>query len=119
MTASACVSRRQNETSAPCEDDIEPPRIPQRRVTRRIRELPEPSTVWRGAGAVLVGVAVAVAITASTLSAETPITKAQLAWIITALCAGLAALCFLAHWDTNRGRKRKTIEIVDESDDQA
>jgi anti-sigma-K factor RskA len=90
---------------------------PQRRVTRRIRELPEPTTVWRGAGAVLTGIAVAVAISAATFSEGTPITKAQLAWIITGLCLALAALCFLSHWDTNRGRKRKVIEIVDESED--
>ncbi|HEU4944690.1 MAG TPA: PucC family protein [Solirubrobacterales bacterium] len=64
-----------------------------------------------------VGIAVAMAITAATLSADTPITKSQLAWIVTALCVALAVLCFLSHWDTNRGRKRKTIEIVDESDD--
>lgn len=91
--------------------------MPQRRVTRRIREIPEPSTVWRGAGAVFVGIAVAVAITAATLSDDAPVTKSQLAWIITALCVALAVLCFLSHWDTNRGRKRKTIEIVDEGED--
>jgi uncharacterized membrane protein len=79
--------------------------------------LPEPSTVWRGAGAVFVGIAVAVAISAATLAEDAPITKSQLAWIVTALCLSLAALCFLSHWDTNRGRRRKTIEIVDESDD--
>jgi hypothetical protein len=66
---------------------------------------------------VFVGIAVAVAITAATLAEDTPITKSQLAWIVTALCLALATLCFLSHWDTNRGRKRKTIEIVDESDD--
>lgn len=84
---------------------------------RRIRELPEPSTVWRGAGAVFVGIAVAVAISAATLAEDAPVTKSQLAWIVTVLCLALAALCFLSHWDTNRGRKRKTIEIVDQSDD--
>jgi uncharacterized membrane protein YuzA (DUF378 family) len=66
---------------------------------------------------VLVGIAVAVAISAATLSEATPITKSQLAWIITGLCLVLAILCFLSHWDTNRGRKRRVIEIVDESDD--
>jgi hypothetical protein len=66
---------------------------------------------------VFVGIAVAVTITAATLSADAPITKSQLAWIIAALCVALAVLCFLSHWDTNRGRKRKTIEIVDESDE--
>ncbi len=88
----------------------------QRRVTRRIRELPAPTTVWRGAGAVLIGIAAAVAISAATLSEGTPVTKSQLAWVITGLCLALAALCFLSHWDTNRGRKPKVIEIVDESD---
>lgn len=91
----------------------------QRRVTRRIREVPEPSTVWRGAGAVLVGIAVAVAISAATLAEDAPISKSQLAWIVTGLCVALAVLCFLSHWDTNRGRRRKTIEIVDEGDDLA
>jgi hypothetical protein len=90
--------------------------MPQRRVTRRIREIPEPSTVWRGAGAVFVGIAVAMAITAATLSDDAPVTRSQLAWIITGLCVLLAILCFLSHWDTNRGRKRRVIEIVDESD---
>ena len=88
----------------------------QRRVTRRIRELPAPTTAWRGAGAVLIGIAVAVAISAATLSERSPITKTQLAWIITALCLALALLCFISHWDTNRGRKRKVVEIVDEHD---
>jgi predicted benzoate:H+ symporter BenE len=88
----------------------------QRRVTRRIRELPPPTTVWRGAGAVLIGIAVAVAISAATLPEDSPITKSVLAWIITALCLALAVTCFLSHWDTNRGRKPKVIEIVDESD---
>jgi hypothetical protein len=96
---------------------MEPPRIPQRRFTRRIRELPEPSTTWRGAGAVLVGIAVGVAIFAATLTEDAPISKSQLAWIVAGLCLALAALCFLSHWDTNRGRKGKVIEIVDERDD--
>lgn len=64
----------------------------------------------------LIGIAVAVAITAATLSEDAPISKPQLAWIITGLCLLLAILCFLSHWDTNRGRKRRVIEIVDESD---
>jgi len=88
----------------------------QRRVTRRIRELPAPTTVWRGAGAVLIGIAVAVAISAATLAEGSTITKSQLAWIVAGLCLALAALCFLSHWDTNRGRRPKVIEIVDEQD---
>jgi hypothetical protein len=35
-------------------------------------------------------------------------------WIAAALCLVLAAICFLSHWDTNRGRKGKMVEIVDE-----
>lgn len=95
----------------------EPHGAPQRRFTRRIRELPAPTTVWRGAGAVLIGIAVGVAIFAATLTEEAPISKSQLGWIVAALCLALAALCFLSHWDTNRGRKRKVVEIVDELDD--
>jgi uncharacterized membrane protein len=94
---------------------MEPPRNPQRRFTRRIRELPEPSTAWRGAGAVLIGIAVGVAIFAATLSEDAPITKSALAWIAVGLCLSLAILCFLSHWDSNRGRRGKTIEVVDES----
>jgi uncharacterized membrane protein len=96
---------------------LESPGISQRRFTRRIREIPEPSTVWRGAGAVLIGIAVGVAIFAATLSEETPISKSQLGWVVAGLCLLLAALCFLSHWDTNRGRKGKVVEIVDERDD--
>lgn len=96
---------------------MEPPGISQRRFTRRIREIPEPSTAWRGAGAALIGIAVAAAIFATTLSEEAPISKSQLGWIVVALCLLLAALCFLSHWDTNRGRKGKVVEIVDERDD--
>jgi len=96
---------------------LEPPGIPQRRFTRRIREIPEPSTVWRGAGAALIGIAVAVAIFATTLTEETPISKSQLGWIAAGLCLLLAVLCFLSHWDTNRGRKGKVVEIVDERDE--
>lgn len=92
----------------------EPPGAPGRRFTRHIRELPEPSTAWRGAGAVLVGIAVGVAIFAATLSEDAPISKAVLGWIAAALCLLLAVICFLSHWDTNRGRKGKRVEIVDE-----
>jgi hypothetical protein len=66
---------------------------------------------------VLIGIAVTMAIFATTLSEDTPIAKAQLGWIVAVLCLALAALCFLSHWDTNRGRKRKVVEIVDEHDD--
>jgi predicted MFS family arabinose efflux permease len=92
----------------------EPPGIPPRRFTRHIRELPEPSTAWRGAGAVLIGIAVGVAIFAATLSEGAPISKPALGWIAAALCLLLALICFLSHWDTNRGRKGKVVEIVDE-----
>lgn len=98
---------------------MELPGTPQRRFTRRIRELPEPSTAWRGAGAVLVGVAVAMAIFAATLAEDAPISKAQLGWVGAGLCFALAGVCFLSHWDANRGRKGKTIEIVDERCDPA
>jgi hypothetical protein len=67
----------------------------------------------------MVGIAVAVAIFAFTVSADTPVTKPQLAWIVAGLCLLVAALCFLSHWDTNRGRKGKVIEIIDERDDSA
>jgi hypothetical protein len=60
---------------------------------------------------------VAVAIFATTLSEEAPISKSQLGWIVAGLCLLLAAFCFFAHWDTNRGRKGKVVEIVDERDD--
>ncbi len=92
----------------------EPPGDFRRRFTRHIRELPEPSTAWRGAGAVLIGIAAGVAIFAATLSEDAPISKAALGWIAAALCLVLAAICFLSHWDTNRGRKGKMVEIVDE-----
>lgn len=92
----------------------EPPGDFRRRFTRHIRELPEPSTAWRGAGAVLVGIAAGVAVFAATLSEDAPISKSALAWIAAALCLLLAVICFLSHWDTNRGRKHKMVEIVDE-----
>jgi hypothetical protein len=66
---------------------------------------------------VLIGIAVAVAIFAATISEETPVSKSQLSWIVAGLCLLLAALCFLSHWDTNRGRKGKVVEIVDERED--
>ena len=89
----------------------------QRRFTRRIRELPEPSTVWRGAGAVLIGIAAGLAAFAAALAEDAPITKSTLGWVVAGLCLALACLCFLAHWDTNRGRRGKTIEIVDEREE--
>jgi hypothetical protein len=92
----------------------EPSGLAGRRFTRHICELPEPSAAWRGAGAVLIGIAVGVAIFAATLSEDAPIGKAALGWIAAALCLLLAAACFLSHWDTNRGRKEKMVEIVDE-----
>jgi predicted benzoate:H+ symporter BenE len=96
---------------------MEPPRTPQRQFTRRIRELPEPSTAWRGAGAVLIGIAVGVAIFAATLSEAAPVTKSALAWIVAGLCLAMAVLCFVSHWDSNRGRRGKMVEIVDERAD--
>jgi predicted MFS family arabinose efflux permease len=103
-----CAVRRVTTTN-------EPPGVPQRRFTRHIRELPEPSTAWRGAGAALIGIAVGTAIFAATLSEDAPISKAALAWIAAGLCLALAILCFLSHWDSNRGRRGKVVEIVDES----
>lgn len=92
----------------------ETPGVPGRRFTRHIRELPEPSTTWREAGAALVGIAAGVAVFAATLSEDAPISKAALGAIIAALCLVSGLLCFLSHWDANRGRKGKMVEIVDE-----
>jgi hypothetical protein len=114
-SCAATLTGGRSETSAvrPATTN-EPPGVPRRRFTRRIRELPEPSTAWRGAGAVLVGIAAGVAIFAATLSEDAPISKAALGWIVAALCLFLAVICFVSHWDTNRGRKGKVIEIVEE-----
>ncbi len=89
----------------------------QRRITRRVRLIPEASSIWLVVAVTLVGIAASAAFFASTLADDAPITKSALGWAIAAVLVAFAIGCLLAHFDVNRGRKSKTFEIVDSDDD--
>lgn len=87
-----------------------------RRITRHEREWPDPSTIWRGAGGVFVGIAAGAVLTA-VAAAEGSVPAIPLPWAVAAASAIFAAFCLVAHWDVNRGRRIKRSEIVDEVED--
>lgn len=76
----------------------------------RERERPEPSSVWQTVGIVFVGFAFAGLLGALNISDEAVIRRSEL-WILTGSFASMALICFLAHWDVNRGRKTREWEI--------
>jgi hypothetical protein len=70
------------------------------------REQPEPSTVWQAFAIGFLFFAGATLIASLTLSPGVGLRSSELS-IAAASLAAMAVLCFLAHWDTNRGRKPK------------
>ena len=80
------------------------------RITRRERELPPESTVWAGAGVAALTIGAGVAVSAA-LARETE----AVLWTIAIAFTVLAATCFLAHWDVNRGRRIRHAEIEEET----
>jgi hypothetical protein len=83
------------------------------RITRREREIPRVSAVWQNAGFAIVALAASVALAAGTVPKSVAVNSAVL-WTAAAALAVLAATCFLAHWDVNRGRKVRHSEIEEE-----
>jgi hypothetical protein len=77
---------------------------------RREREKPAASVIWQTVGILSAGFAFAAALAALTIAESVRVTAAEL-WIATAGFAILAATCFLAHWDVNRGRRSRDIEV--------
>lgn len=78
--------------------------------------MPEKSDAWLIAGWALLTTTVGVATTAATAS-ERVIVLPQTVWVIVAALLALAVVCFLAHWDSNRGRRFRHYEVVLEKED--
>lgn len=83
-----------------------------RRILRQEREQPAPTTIWRGAGGIFVGISAGAALTAISASNSSG-PDVSLPWAVAVCCAVFAFGCLLAHWDANRGRQVKHSEIVD------
>ncbi len=82
-------------------------------ITRREREIPHVSGVWLTAGFASGTFAAGVVITASTIPKAVAIGTSVL-WTIAASFSVIAVICFIAHWDVNRGRKVRHSEIEEE-----
>jgi heme/copper-type cytochrome/quinol oxidase subunit 3 len=74
------------------------------------REWPEPSAVWLSAAFFFLACAAGTLTAALTLSPESGVHPSQL-WIATVALIVISVVCFLAHWDVNRGRKPKRYEV--------
>jgi hypothetical protein len=70
------------------------------------REQPDPSTVWQAFAIGFLFSAAATLVTSLTLSPGAKVRPSELL-IMAAGLALMGVLCFLAHWDANRGRKPK------------
>jgi hypothetical protein len=81
----------------------------------RERERPEPSSVWLNGAFTFVTFAVGAVTAALTLSADAAIQPSEL-WVASGAFVFAAALCLVAHWDVNRGRKTKQREIEEVSE---
>jgi hypothetical protein len=75
----------------------------------RERERPEPSVIWQTCAVAFITGSLGAAIAALTASESVAVRSAEL-WIITCGLTLASALCFLAHWDVNRGRRVKEYE---------
>jgi protein-S-isoprenylcysteine O-methyltransferase Ste14 len=76
----------------------------------REREKPAASVIWQTVAIVIVGFAFAGALAALTLADNMQIRASEL-WIGAVAFALLSITCFLAHWDVNRGRRSRDVEI--------
>jgi hypothetical protein len=83
----------------------------------RKRDLPEASTVWLGAGFSFLTSAAGVLTACLTLSAEVAVSTRDLL-IVTASLLVASVLCFLAHWDVNRGRRIKSFEVEESREEE-
>lgn len=78
--------------------------------------MPSESTVWLAGGLALLPSAAGTALAAATLADDVEV-SAWVLWVTTFFLAVLALVCFLAHWDVNRGRRVRYSEIEEEHDD--
>jgi len=85
---------------------------------RRIEqcERPEPSGVWLAAAFACLSCAAAVVIAVLTLAPDAPVRSSELLIVAVSLIV-IAVLCFLAHWDSNRGRRPRRYEVKDVAED--
>src|SRR6476646_4023625 len=78
------------------------------------REQPRVSEIWLRFSAGFLFCAIGTCISALTLSQEVEMRPSEL-WIVTGGLLLAATLCFLAHWDVNRGRRVKEREIKEKA----
>lgn len=76
----------------------------------RERERPGASVIWQTVAVVFLGFAFAATLAALTLTGSMHVRASEL-WISAVGFAFLAVACFLAHWDVNRGRRSRDVEI--------
>lgn len=91
-------------------------RSDRRQIRQIVREVPGPSVAWQNAGWTLLAVAFSAGLALVALQQNVPV-SATVLWAVSIASAIQACLCFLAHWDSNRGRKTRVIEIVEEAGD--
>jgi hypothetical protein len=79
---------------------------------RQVRECerPEPSVVWQTLGITFAGFSFAAGLGALTIVENGTVDRGEL-WLGAAGFLLAAALCFAAHFDVNRGRRSKWIEV--------
>ncbi len=65
--------------------------------------------MWQTVAILFAGFACAAGFGALTVSGDAAVKPAVL-WVLTGAFVALAATCFLAHWDVNRGRRTKQYE---------
>lgn len=83
------------------------------RVVKVERLVPAESRIWLEVGLLMLTLSAGAALVALTLSEGVQISAVVL-WTITAACVAQAVTCFVAHWSTNRGRKERRSEVIEE-----
>lgn len=91
---------------------------PYARVRRQIREreTPEPSAIWQTLAIAFSGFGFAVGLAALTVSDRAAFGPGQL-WVAAAGFLLASGLCFTAHWDVNKGRRSRLVEVEETATD--
>ncbi|HEY6145922.1 MAG TPA: hypothetical protein VIV13_06580 [Solirubrobacterales bacterium] len=76
----------------------------------REREKPEPSVVWQTLAITFSGFSFGALLGALTVSRDAAVGAGEL-WVAAAGFLLAAALCFGAHWDVNKGRRSRWVEV--------
>lgn len=79
--------------------------------TAYVREVPDASSIWLHIASAFFTTAVALAISALTLTSGATVTLTVVLLAVAGLFVVIAVICLLAQWDSNRGRKAKAFEI--------